>query len=50
MENPYKLGKHILDKHIKVVKKFTKDVEIKFYKNESYYFDNDLKDAVVNEK
>lgn len=50
MENKYKTGKHILDKHIKAVKKLTKDTEIKFYKNERYYFDDDLKGAVVKIK
>lgn len=50
MENKYKTGKHILDNNIKAVKKLTKDIEIKFYKNDGYYFDNDLKDAVVKIK
>ena len=50
MENKYKTGKHILDNHIKAVKKLTKDTEIKFYKNEGYYFDDDLKGAVVKIK
>ena len=50
MENPNKIGKHILDKQIKAVKKLTKDIKIKFYKNDGYYFDNDLKDALVKIK
>ena len=50
MENKYKTGKHILDNHIKAVKKLTKDTEIKFYKNDGYYFDDDLKGAVVKIK
>ena len=50
MENKYKTGKHILDNHIKAVKKLTKDTKIKFYKNEGYYFDDNLKGAVVKIK
>ena len=50
MENKYKTGKHILDNHIKAVKKLTKDTKIKFYKNEGYYFDDELKGAVVKIK
>jgi len=50
MKNDSKTGKVILDKDIKSIKKLTKNMQIKFYQNNGYYFDMDLNNAVVNIK
>lgn len=50
MENNNKLGKVILDNEIKLVKKLTKNMEIKPLKNDGYYLDNDLNNSVIKIK
>jgi hypothetical protein len=50
MENSNKLGKVILDKEIKLVKKLTKNIEIKPLKNDGYYLDNDLTNSSIKIK
>ena len=47
MKNDYKIGRAITDKHIKIVKKITKDMSISVYKNYNYYVDSDLLDSVI---
>jgi hypothetical protein len=47
MKNDYKIGKAITDKHIKIVKKITKDMSISVYKNYNYYVDSDLLDSAI---
>ena len=50
MENNNKLGKVILDKEIKLVKKLTKNMEIKPLQNDGYYLDSDLNSSVIKIK
>jgi hypothetical protein len=50
MENNNKLGKVILDKEIKLVKKLTKNMEIKPLQNDGYYLDSDLNNSVIKIK
>ena len=50
MENKDKLGKVILDKEIKLVKKLTKNMEIKPLQNDGYYLDSDLNSSVIKIK
>ncbi len=47
MKNDNKIGKAITDKHIKIVKKITKDMVISAYKNYKYYVDSDLLDSAI---
>jgi hypothetical protein len=47
MKNDYKIGRAITDKHIKIVKKITKDMVISVYTNHNYYVDRDLLDSVI---
>jgi hypothetical protein len=47
MKNDYKIGRAITDKHIKIVKKITKDMVISIYTNHNYYVDRDLLDSVI---
>lgn len=50
MENSRKIGKAILDKNIKFIKKITKDMLIKPLQNDGYYFDSDLNNSVIKIK
>ena len=50
MENNDKTGRVILDKHIKAVKKLTKNMEIRPQQNDGYYMDSDLRNAVFKIK
>lgn len=50
MENNDKTGRAILDKHIKAVKKLTKNMEIKPQQNDGYYMDSDLRNSVFKIK
>ena len=45
MKNDNKIGKAILDKHIKFIKKKTKDTVIKAYQNTGFYLESDLIDS-----
>ena len=47
MENKDKLGKVISDKEIKLVKKLTKNMEIKPLQNDGYYLDGDLNNSAI---
>ena len=50
MKNDSKLGKAILDKEIKLVKKLTKNMTIKPLQNDGYYMDSDLNNSVIKIK
>ena len=50
MENKDKLGKVISDKEIKLVKKLTKNMEIKPLQNVGYYLDGDLNNSAIKIK
>ena len=50
MKNDSKLGKAILDKEIKLVKKLTKNMTIKPLPNDGYYLDGDLNNASIKIK
>ena len=50
MKNTEKTGKAILDKHIKFIKKKTKDTVIKAYQNTEFYLESDLKNSVIKIK
>lgn len=50
MKNTEKTGKAILDKHIKFIKKKTKDTVIRPLQNDGYYLDSDLNNSVIKIK
>jgi len=50
MENEDKIGKVILDNHIKAVKKLTKGMLITTSHNDGYYLDSDLTNSVIKIK
>jgi hypothetical protein len=50
MENNDKTGRSVSDNHIKVVKKLTKNMEIKPQQNDGYYMDSDLRNSVFKIK
>jgi hypothetical protein len=50
MENDDKIGKAISDKHIKAVKKLTKNMLITPSQNDGYYLDSDLNNSVIKIK
>ena len=50
MENNDKIGKAILDTHIKSIKKLTKNMIITPSQNDGYYFDNDLINSAIKIK
>jgi hypothetical protein len=50
MENEDKMGKVILDSHIKAVKKLTKGMLITTSHNDGYYLDSDLTNSVIKIK
>jgi hypothetical protein len=50
MENNDKIGKAILDTHIKSIKKLTKNMIITPSQNDGYYFDNDLNNSAIKIK
>ena len=50
MKNDSKLGRAILDKEIKLVKKLTKNMVIKPLPNDGYYLDNDLNNSSIKIK
>jgi hypothetical protein len=50
MKNDSKLGRAILDKEIKLVKKLTKNMTIKPLQNDGYYMDSDLNNSVIKIK
>jgi hypothetical protein len=50
MVNDDKIGKAISDKHIKAVKKLTKNMLITPSQNDGYYLDSDLNNSVIKIK
>ena len=50
MENNDKIGKAILDKHIKGIKKLTKNMLITPLQNDGYYLDSDLNNSAIKIK
>jgi hypothetical protein len=50
MKNNDKIGKAILDTHIKSIKKLTKNMIITPSQNDGYYFDNDLNNSAIKIK
>ena len=50
MKNDDKIGKAILDTHIKSIKKLTKNMIITPSQNDGYYLDNDLNNSAIKIK